>query len=171
MYSFVIEVVIISWLCSREYLQLYVAIQQYLSAKKWLSLRRNSYLKPYYNCEQTNWRILVDLKVCWHTSGPKDTHCLYWTNIWVNRHHSCKCVGHVTSDTTHLLHYKMRGCPRGVMVKVMDCGIVVSEFVLQSRYYVHFRANTLGKGIEPPYPPSYGLNITTTVLLGEWLWH
>ena len=31
------------------------------------------------------------------------------------------------------------------MVKAMDCGIVVSEFVLQSRYYVHFRANTLGK--------------------------
>ena len=39
------------------------------------------------------------------------------------------------------------GCPRGVMVKAMDCGIVVSEFVLQSRYYVHFRANTLGKGM------------------------
>ena len=24
---------------------------------------------------------------------------------------------------------------------------------------------------EPPYPPSYGLNSTITVLLGEWLWH
>ena len=24
---------------------------------------------------------------------------------------------------------------------------------------------------EPPYPPSYGLNSTTTVLLGEKLWH
>ena len=24
---------------------------------------------------------------------------------------------------------------------------------------------------EPPYPPSYGLNSTTTVLLGKWLWH
>ena len=61
----------------------------------------------------------------------------------------------------------IRICPRGVMVKVMDCGIVVSEFVLQSRYYVHFRANTLGKGMNPPYPPSYGLNSTATVLLGE----
>ena len=40
-----------------------------------------------------------------------------------------------------------RGCPRGVMVKAMDCGIVLSEFELQSRYYVHFRANTLGKGM------------------------
>ena len=26
------------------------------------------------------------------------------------------------------------------MVKAMACGIVVSEFVLQSRYYVHFQA-------------------------------
>ena len=32
----------------------------------------------------------------------------------------------------------LRVCPRGVIVKAMDCGIVVSEFVLQSRYYVHF---------------------------------
>ena len=39
----------------------------------------------------------------------------------------------------------VRGCSRGVIVKAMDCGIVVSEFVLQSRYYVHFQANTLGK--------------------------
>ena len=55
------------------------------------------------------------------------------------------------------------------MVKAMDCRIVVSEFVLQSRYYVHFRANTLAKGMNLPYPLSYGLNSTTTVLLGEWL--
>ena len=60
-----------------------------------------------------------------------------------------------------------RGCPRDVMVKAMDCRIIVHEFVLQSRYYIHFRANTLGKGMNPPYPPRYGLNSTTTVLLGE----
>ena len=48
------------------------------------------------------------------------------------------------------------GCPRGVMVKAMDCGIVVSEFVLQSRYYVHFRANTLGKGTNPLILPAMG---------------
>ena len=50
-----------------------------------------------------------------------------------------------------------RGCPRGVMVKAMNCGIVVREFVLQSRYYVHFRANTLGKGMNPLIlPPAMG---------------
>ena len=48
------------------------------------------------------------------------------------------------------------GCPRGVMVKAMDCGIVVSEFVLQSRYYIHFRANTLGKGMNPLILPAMG---------------
>ena len=49
------------------------------------------------------------------------------------------------------------GCPRGVMVKAMNCGIVVLEFVLQSRYYVHFRANTLGKGMNPLIlPPAMG---------------
>ena len=48
------------------------------------------------------------------------------------------------------------GCPRGVMAKVMDCGIVVREFVLQSCYYVHFRANTLGKGMNPLILPAMG---------------
>ena len=49
------------------------------------------------------------------------------------------------------------GCPCGVMVKAMNCGIAVREFVLQSRYYVHFRANTLGKGMNPLIlPPAMG---------------
>ena len=39
------------------------------------------------------------------------------------------------------------GCRRSVMVKAMDCEIVVSEFELQSRYYIHFLTNTLGKGM------------------------
>ena len=50
----------------------------------------------------------------------------------------------------------VEGCPRGVMVKAMDYGIVVREFVLQSRYYVHFRANTLGKGMNPLILPAMG---------------
>ena len=46
--------------------------------------------------------------------------------------------------------------PRGVMVKTMDCGIVVREFVLQSRYYVRFRANTHGKGMNRLILPAMG---------------
>ena len=47
-----------------------------------------------------------------------------------------------------------RGC--GVMAKALDCGIVVREFVLKSRYNVHFRANTLGKGMNPLILPAMG---------------
>ena len=36
--------------------------------------------------------------------------------------------------------------PHGVMVKVMDCRIVVSEFEVQLCYYIHFQINTLQKG-------------------------
>ena len=49
-----------------------------------------------------------------------------------------------------------QGYPCRVMVKAMDCGIVVSEFVLQSRYYFNFRANTLGKGMNLLILPAMG---------------
>ena len=42
------------------------------------------------------------------------------------------------------------------MVKAMDCGIVVSEFELQLRYYVHFWVNILGKGMNPLILPAMG---------------
>ena len=50
--------------------------------------------------------------------------------------------------------YSSGGCPRGVMVKATDCGIVVSEFELRSPYYIHFRTNTLGKGMNPLILPA-----------------
>ena len=64
----------------------------------------------------------------------------------------------------------MGRCSRGIMGKALDFGIVVSELELQSRYYVHLWTNTLGKGVDPIYPSSYGLNSTTTVLLKGWIW-
>ena len=42
-----------------------------------------------------------------------------------------------------------RGRPHGVMVKVLDCGIVEFEFELQLLQYIHFRTNTLGKSMNP----------------------
>ena len=48
------------------------------------------------------------------------------------------------------------GCPSGVMVNAMDCGIVVSEFLLQSRYYVNIRAYTPGKGVNLFILPAMG---------------
>ena len=50
---------------------------------------------------------------------------------------------HIGIKMDMLLETAKGECPGGVMVKAMDCGIVVSEFVLQSRYYVHLRANTI----------------------------
>ena len=52
------------------------------------------------------------------------------------------------------MELQSRECPRGVTVKAMDCRIVVREFELQSRYHVHFRANTLGKGMNPLILPA-----------------
>ena len=48
------------------------------------------------------------------------------------------------------------GGPCGIMVKVLDCEIVVSEFELQSCYYAHFWANTLGKGMNLLILPAMG---------------
>ena len=47
------------------------------------------------------------------------------------------------------------GCPRGVMVKVMDCEIVVNEFVPQSVITFTF-TNTLGKRMNPFILPAMG---------------
>ena len=42
------------------------------------------------------------------------------------------------------------------MVKVTDCGIVVSEFELQVRYYAYFGTNNLENGMNPIIVPAMG---------------
>ena len=42
------------------------------------------------------------------------------------------------------------------MVKVLDCGLKVSKFKFQLHYYIHFQANTLGKGMNPFILPVLG---------------
>ena len=49
--------------------------------------------------------------------------------------------------------------------KVLDYTLKVNEFKLQLGSYAHFQTNILGKGIELPYPLSYGLNSISAVLL------
>ena len=61
-----------------------------------------------------------------------------------------------------------RGNSGNLMVILLDYSLEVSEFELQSYYYVTFWTNTIGKDIETLYPPSYWLNSTPTVLLQEW---
>ena len=42
---------------------------------------------------------------------------------------------------------------RCLVTNMLDCDIAESEFDLHSRYYVHFRINTLGKGMTLFTPP------------------
>ena len=77
--------------------------------------------------------------------------------IGVKRKYNCIYFVFISLALEYDYSYSISwGYPRGVMVKAMDCGIVVREFVLQSRYYVHFLANTLGKVIRPLILPSMG---------------
>ena len=56
----------------------------------------------------------------------------------------------VSEFKIHSCNYiQFRVCRGGVMVKTMDCGIVVSGFEFQLRYYVNFRMNILRKGMKP----------------------
>ena len=53
-----------------------------------------------------------------------------------------------------------------VVVNMLDCNIVESEFELQFRYYLCFQNHPLGKGMNLFIsPPSYTLNRTINVLL------
>ena len=81
--------------------------------------------------------------------------CVY---IYIHIHTHTHTHTHIyihTHTHTHI-NFALGGCPHGVMVTAMDCGIVVSEFVLQSRYYVHFWENTLRKGMNPLILPAMG---------------
>ena len=43
-----------------------------------------------------------------------------------------------------------------VVANVLDYNILFCEFKLQPQYYIHFRTNTLGKGINLLIPPAMG---------------
>ena len=60
------------------------------------------------------------------------------------------------------------GCPHSVMVKVLDCGIVVRKFKLQLRL---LSEKYPWERYEPPYPFIYGLNGIMAVLLEGWIRH
>ena len=59
-------------------------------------------------------------------------------------------------DLAKELKQLREGCPRGVRVKALACGVVLSELKIQTCCYVHFRTNTLGKGMNPFILPAMG---------------
>ena len=82
-------------------------------------------------------------------------YCMFYItvlSITPHRHTNIICQVYLFS----CYETRKKGGPRGVIVKAMDCGIVVSEFVFQSHYYVYFRENTLGKGMNPLILPAMG---------------
>ena len=40
-----------------------------------------------------------------------------------------------------------------IVVNVLDCNILESEFDPQLHYYIHFQTNMFGKGMSLPLPP------------------
>ena len=59
------------------------------------------------------------------------------------------------------------GCPRGVMVKAMDLRNRSKRVRIPVVLLRSLSGKSPWEGYELPYPPSYGLNSTTTVLLGD----
>ena len=99
--------------------------------------------------------------VHWNGKIQSMTRCCSSSSYYYYYHYCC-CSNYYFSLVMFIYS---RGCPRGVIVKVLDYRIVVSEFGLQLHYYVHFRINTLGERYESPYPSSNGLNSITAVLI------
>ena len=68
--------------------------------------------------------------------------------------HHCILLGALCWRRDHSFIIGM--CPRGVMVKAMDYGIVAYKFELHSYYYVQLRTNTLGRGMNYLILPAMG---------------
>ena len=80
---------------------------------------------------------------------------LYWIGLckkMVNNNQTTN----VTNNIYWTLFLNLYGSSRSVMVKAVDCETVLSEFELQSRYYIYFRKNTLGKGMNSQILPAMG---------------
>ena len=93
--------------------------------------------------------------------------CLAWLIILINlpMYLDTFCLIHCihVQFIDHLSIFdtsKYRCSPRGVMVKVRDCGLYVNGFELQLCYYVQFRINTSKKGMNLLILPTMGLIVS-----------
>ena len=64
-----------------------------------------------------------------------------------------------------VIWFQVTNTSPGVVANVLDCCISESVFKLQSRHYVHFSTNILGKRMNSPTHRQYWLSSTTIVIL------
>ena len=87
-----------------------------------------------------------------HTIGsPNSGKKIRLRNIHINKHF----IDYLLRSLLVLLSI-YKGNLRGKVANVLDCDIVVSEFELRSCYYVYFRTNTRGKGMNHLNPTAMG---------------
>ena len=75
-------------------------------------------------------------------------HDICWKATW------CKCRILRTDQAYFPLFPNLSGMEilRGVLANILDYDIIISEFELKSRYYVHIRTNLLRKGMNTFIP-------------------
>ena len=95
------------------------------------------------------WELFDELRKCWDFIYE----CIYFNSLFFVFEEALYTLILISFYGDQDIYW---GCPCGEMVKTMDYGIVVREFVLLSRYYVHFQPNTLGKGMNPLILPAMG---------------
>ena len=91
-----------------------------------------------------------------------------WRNKNAIHRASFWCMIHVPMSIIILVLKNKVGCPRGVMVKSVGLRNR-STRVRTPVELLRLLPKYPWERYEPPYPPSYGLNSTTTVLLREWI--
>ena len=77
----------------------------------------------------------------------KTKYFLYYEQLRQNNFLSSQCFVYVIYSIANSMF--TGECPRAVIVKSMNCGVVITGFELQLRYFVHFWANTLTKDMNP----------------------
>ena len=63
------------------------------------------------------------------------------------------CAGIYVCMLSACKSFSSGGDPLGVVAKALDIDILESEFKITSRYYIHFRTNTLGEDMSPLFGP------------------
>ena len=104
-------------------------------------------------CIQKN----IEVETRWQINKPSNIFCLFYLfYVYIYTHTYIYMSTYVYTCTNKYTYSHIKICVyayvcfRGVMVNALDCRFVVREFELQSRNYVHFRTNILGKVVNPP---------------------